>query len=277
MPMPPVSFEHLDPVNRVDKLLIEHKLDAEIAQAFSYAQEHVPKEPLGVTVPLRKDHTSLSEGLLISGTLSQLDLSCPAIQGGTDVARIRHVLMEGIDLKDLRALIGTIIVNTSTVGGNLQRANKDGEVAALCLLIFWQSTAAVDPDTSKRLMDTACDLSFECQSCGSGSAFESRKLLIVEQEEKRRNVMGVSAWRRAVQLSKQLALIKAECRHEDVKADSDRLLSVLKEDKVYGSEMKADTLARYLGVAKRLQDDQIRALFLTWEALEGRAALSGEC
>ena len=37
--------------------------------------------------------------------------------------------------------------------------------------------------------------------------------------------------------------------------------------------MKADTLERYLGLAKRLQDADIRALTIKWEALEGRAAL----
>jgi hypothetical protein len=64
--------------------------------------------------------------------------------------------------------------------------------------------------------------------------------------------VNMSAWRRALQLNNQLALIKAEGRHDVVKSEGERLLNVLTEDKVYGSEMKADTLGRYLGVAKRL-------------------------
>ena len=70
------------------------------------------------------------------------------------------------------------------------------------------------------------------------------------KEMKTRNVMGVSAWRKALQLNTHLELVIGEGRHDDVKPESDRLLRVLTEDKVYGGEMKADTLGRRLGLAK---------------------------
>ena len=116
------------------------------------------------------------------------------------------------------ALICTIIVNTSTVGWNsslishakLRRANKDGEVAALCLLIFWQSKEAADPaEASKRLMDTVCDMAFECQSCGSGSAFESRKLLLIETEEKK------TECERCERMAQSIAVEHASCDGQD--------------------------------------------------------------
>ncbi len=86
---------------------------------------------------------------MISGTLSHLDLACAAISSSTDVARIRHVVQEAVNVNDLHSKkIGTIIVNMSTWGGKaadqkLQRANKDGEVAALCLLLFRESQEGV--------------------------------------------------------------------------------------------------------------------------------------
>ena len=131
-----VSFAHFEPVNKLDHLLVEQKLEDDIAQAFVYVKENVSTEPLGITVPLRNVNAPMSDGLLMSGTLAQLDLSCSALKGCADGAKIRHVLMEGRHMEELRSQIGTIIVNTITSGGKvaglgvekLQRANKDGEV-----------------------------------------------------------------------------------------------------------------------------------------------------
>ena len=145
----------------------------------------------------------MSDGAVFSGSLSQLDLSCAAIEGSVDVAKIRYLLKEAANVKDLHSKkIGTIIVNSSTWGGTaadqkMQRANKDGEVAALCFLLFWESKedGGADSEVMKRLTEAARDLTFKCKALGSGSMFESQKMLIIEEEEQPGNVIGVSAWR----------------------------------------------------------------------------------
>ena len=272
------SLAHLDSVKRLEQLLKDKTLEKEIAQAFEFVKGNVSWVPLGMTVPLRTGESGTqSDGAMLSGTLSQLDLPRAAITAGVDVAKIRHVLMESINIKELRTQIGNIIVNTSTetmADGKLQRANKDGEVTALSLLILWSSEDLADPQvTMNRLTEMACDLVYECHACGSGSSFESRKLQIVEVDERKRNVIGMSAWRKSLQYQHNVDLIKVEGRRAEVKSDADRLLLVLQDDNVSCKDLKSDTLGRYLAVAARLRNDDLQALFLLWESAEGRNAL----
>ena len=64
-----------------------------------------------------------------------------------------------------------------------------------------------------------------------------------------------------------------EGRHAILATPGKRLLASLREDKVNGANWSEDTLGRYLQVGKRIEPQQLQALFMLWEATEQRNAL----
>jgi hypothetical protein len=96
----------------------------------------------------------------------------------------------------------------------------------------------------------------------------------MEDDEKRRETLGVSASRKCMVLVDYLTKIKGEGRCENAKHDADRILQVLKEDAITSvKNWNADTVRRYLSVGTRCDPPSIKTLLLTWETLEKRNAL----
>ena len=110
----------------------------------------------------------MSRDCLAAGTLSQMDLDAhdnPFI----DVSSIR-VLIAGVKtVSDIPTFVGQVIINvdtwTSDTATGLCRADKDGFVMAVCLLIYWHKD---DPSTLDALIDYASDMAFMFISLGTG-------------------------------------------------------------------------------------------------------------
>ena len=107
---------------------------------------------------------------------------------------------------DLEKAIGQIIVNMSQWGNgkieDMVRANKDAEVDALCLLLWWaKDTQEEAPDVFLALRETCTDLVFDGQKLDTGSKLYSAKFSLIVQEEKLREVMAVSGWRKCIFLA----------------------------------------------------------------------------
>ena len=264
-------------VEKLDAALIDGTLEEQLTSAFKFTQMHVSTTALGLTCKVRDAKDPVNEHQLISGTASQLNLSKSAIVDTPDVARMRYIFDRTKDTAELRPQIGTIVFNVDTWADRsqqlmLERVNKDGEIAALCLLIHW-AKADDDAATLDALSFLAADLVFECRACGVGSRSASKTMQLIEADDANRKVVGMSAWRKAFQFARQLGEIQAEGRKADVKSDADRLLAVLKEDKVYGGEIKPDTMQRYLNLSNKLQHTELKKLLMKWESLEGRDSL----
>ena len=82
---------------------------------------------------------------------------------------IKMVMDQATSTNRLRELIGPITINIDTWSESeftqLIRADKDGYVQALCLLIFWSSD---DEALSTALSSLATDLIFKFQKLGQG-------------------------------------------------------------------------------------------------------------
>ena len=78
--------------------------------------------------------------MLFSGSLGQLALSTEAIPNNIDNGRIVGVLEGLVKLSDLSEIVGTIVINsdvwTNDTATDLQRADKDAEVSAACLVAW---------------------------------------------------------------------------------------------------------------------------------------------
>ena len=74
------------------------KLRNEIAQAFVYVQDNRWQIALGIAVPQRNEQTAtLPDGLLISGTLAQLDLSSPVFSVLADLCKDKVMYVQIVD------------------------------------------------------------------------------------------------------------------------------------------------------------------------------------
>ena len=85
-------------------------------------------------------------------------------------------------------------------------------------------------------------------------------------EEKSREAMAVSAWRKCVFLSEYADRVVLEERFADDKIPSERLMKAMKEDCTQIGEWNVDTLGRYLQVGRKLGEDKVRSWLIIWEA-----------
>ena len=162
---------------RLTQTVADDAFDTELQRAIIHVNGTIPKLASGKscstsTVEVIKERCSMPDShFLASGTLSQLDLNVNAISS-VDVATVKMVMEQATSTKRLHELIGAITINIDTWGSSeftqLVRADKDGYVQALCLIILWSSE---DETVSKELSSLATDLTFKFQKLGSGLGF----------------------------------------------------------------------------------------------------------
>ena len=158
---------------KLDKIMADDVFDTELQKASIHINGAIPKaasgKSCGITiVEVIKEHCNTSDSYSASGTLSQLDLKANAISS-LDTGTIKMVMDQATNTNRLRELIGPITTNIDTWSGSeftqLIRADKDGYVQALCLIIFWSSD---DEALSTALSSLATDLIFKFQKLGQG-------------------------------------------------------------------------------------------------------------
>jgi hypothetical protein len=162
-------------MNKLNALDAGDAFDTEIARAMIRSKELVPVVPAGnscaVATPevIKEKCTAVDSHFLASGTLSQLNLQENAINS-LDVGTIKMVIEQSVSIVRLKDLIGPITINMDTWAGgaaiDLVRADKDGYVHALCLMLLWSDDG--DAETKTALTTLCTDLTFKFEKMGQG-------------------------------------------------------------------------------------------------------------
>ena len=159
-----------------------------LKEAYAYAKTVVSPEPLLISGPPHnkaslKEKMSDGDGhVTASSTLIDLNLEADALTT-LDVARIQWMMTHHAHARAFKDGIGVITVNWDTVdanGSSAQRLDKDAEIQALCLLIFWTQ--------AKAFVDVAADLVFKYVHGGLGASSKAYTLKLINSEESKRNV-----------------------------------------------------------------------------------------
>ena len=227
-------------------------------QAYEYVGKNVAVDAAGLSIAKLAPADivqKLVDTKLVQtgGTLSQLALPENCVKT-MDIARIAMILKEN-DSTSFKSVIGPIIINASVWSGNtftdLRRANHDAEVNALCFISFWLN--------STEFNHACADLTFEFQRIGEGTKHITLTLEHLDWEEKKRNVMGISGWRRLQLYSDLCETMKSEGRLVDSgNSEAERMLMMLKEDSIDVTNIQVDTMKRYLALGRRVNDPSIK-------------------
>ena len=182
-----MTLDYVGNKKKFEGLIVNGNLEQELTRAMSHAQSAVAKVPEG-KVTARRDAADVKAvaadaSCLFSGTLSMLELSRNALEG-LDTSRISFTLGTYATIPALMKGIGQVTINVDAWVNegfdHLQRFDKDAEVHALCLLLFW----AIGTSQEARLLTACADLVFDGQRKGIGSRLASAKVVHLENEEK---------------------------------------------------------------------------------------------
>lgn len=207
-----------------------------------------------------------------SGTVFMLDSKLEArVRPPTelDLGRMRHLTDELQSLTDITSAIGSISVLASSITEtmtNIVCLERDVERDVMFLAMYWHRD---HPDFLVTLAEQLRNLTFMAELGGSGSDLYVERFRRVEKEESKKNVLGMSAYRKALMLRDLVAAAAVDRNgRSDAQLASD-LLTTKKELAVY----QVDTCSRYLTAASRMTSDAIGRLMMKWEFQFKRAVL----
>ena len=152
-----------DSMKKFKQLVIASKLEEELMAAYKYVGELPKMEPAGrrcatrELAEVRKLVADDAEGAMFSATLTQLCLKERALST-IDCGRIAYIIQTGDSDSRLKSMMGVITVNIGEGEQlNFRRVDKDAEVDALCLLMYWNCS---NSEITSRLDAIASDLVF---------------------------------------------------------------------------------------------------------------------
>ena len=96
------------------------------------------------------------------------------------------------------------------------------------------------------------DLVFSAQQVGTGLELDIERFKRRQDEEKKRQAMGQTAWRVALELKD---MVKAAEAQRDGRSDADLLAHVLSKRPELAKDWKNDTCGRYLAVASKINKE----------------------
>ena len=173
--------------DRFMKLVTDNEFSDELTKAMQHVSDSLDPTPKGLACPftamddIKKVMAEPTMSRMASGSLAGLQLNYSAMSS-FDCGRIRWCLKEHSTVADFKAAVGSIKINfdTPSDSGKLVRLNKDAEVQAMCLLIYW--------DQTPELMNAAQDLIFEFVHGGIGSRSRSATLKLIDAADSKRKV-----------------------------------------------------------------------------------------
>ena len=208
-----------DSFEKFKELTISGMLDDELKKAYEYVNSLPAMVPAGVTelglsaADVKKLVDDNPEGFLFSGTLSDLVVDDRALST-IDYAGIGYVIESADTAMQLKSLLRVITVNVGEgEQRSFRRTNKDAEVDALCLLMFWHSS---NSQVHSQLIALASDLVFfgsplrplpllsYYEPSPNGRRRFWTEPIVVERKHLSSEAMGVSAWRNCIFLSEYL-------------------------------------------------------------------------
>lgn len=119
-------------------------------------------------------------------------------------------------------------------------------IAAACLLLHWCKEA--DEHLFYWMCKSASDITLAFKSVGSGTTFQIKKFGFIEDEERAKQHLGMSA------LGKCQVLVSLANSIQADKGTSDPavIIAAFKENEVKIDSWSADTMSRYLAVGRKL-------------------------
>ena len=149
-----------DSADKYKELLISDRLGEELNQAYEHVKSLPEMRPFGITAVCWGMTASCSgyRGGAVSGTLSQL-VERKRVLSTIDQERIGYIIESADHDIALKNLLGVFKINVleGEPPPNIVRLDKDAEVDALCLLIYWHSS---NSQVHLRLIQLASDLVF---------------------------------------------------------------------------------------------------------------------
>ena len=269
----------INPMDMLNDTVKKGDFLPDVAKAFKHvAETYETLTPTGQACPLRdmSEVASLlaSSGgpILFGGSINMLAVAEQAVSSSCDIAKAKHVCEGLITFADLGDMLGTVAVNLDmSPAPPFQRGTKDAEVMVACLVAYWHRDCA--EESQNALRDLFSNLVFEARKMGAGSSFMCTVLNMVEVEEKSRDAIGMSAYRKCLFLTDMLKCASNELKYPDAKTEADMLMKVFEENHVPLKGWSTDTMKRYFHIGRRLQDADMAEFFYRWEFLEQRKSL----
>ena len=170
---------------KLQALIAQASLEHEITAAIEYVMANVDATPAGIAVGTRTPAWIKSEmdvgnhaSVMASGSLRMMQLKHNALST-LDTARIKHLMTEYPTLPAFKKALGPLAINYDHEPP-LCRLNKDAEVHALCLLIYWMKNEVVT--------SSGADVIFEYMHGGTGSYAVTTSLRLCGEDDKKRQV-----------------------------------------------------------------------------------------
>ena len=261
-----------------DGTIIQDMMDAEAYVKLIGGADRL--EPLGIACPkttakavhaeFRKDPPP--KQMSFSATIWMLDLGHRLLPfEKMDFARMRWALGHLTRPKDVHQVLGKLIVRAESVPvdyrfSGLQRVERDADVDAVLLAVHWNKP----PGTTAHPWHAALrDLVFAAEAVGSGVDVTVNRFWRYEEEEKKKNVMGLSAYRRAQELK---LLVDQGASLRNGQCDAALAADLLGTKQELKATWSKDTCHRYLTISKRF-DAAGDSIMNKWEMKFGRGCL----
>ena len=216
----------------------------------------------------------LPDEVKFGGVLGWLDLSDRVKDiKDMDVGRMRWACEVLDETHKFSKVLGDIVVRGEFAAADvwapavLRRVESDAAIDVVCLSIYWHMPTH---GTEEHPLKNLCrDLVFSAQRVGQGLDLQLERFKRKVDEEKKRQVLGQSAWRWALDCKAMVQ--EAEPQRAGMK-DVDLLASVLATRPELAKDWKADTCSRYLAVAGKITEHS-KTILSRWELMFQRNTL----
>ena len=286
VPNSPVFTVVPDMVGKFEELVYTDGIAAEIVLAQQYVSgpaaidNHM--QPMGVTVSkvLCKDvfeqykKVQAPVSMSFSATIWMLNLAHRLIGiDKLDLARMRWALELIQETRSLHKVMDGFPVAAESVPdadefSGLRKIERDADLDAVVLVIYWNRPA--DPTQKHPWHGHLRDLHFKAQRAGQGAAGCVERFIRFDEEEKKRQVMGLSTFRRGAEL--KTLVDAAESLRNANECDAALAARILGEKEVLKAAWQEDTCRRYLYIMERFNTDSTK-LMAKWEMKFGRSCL----
>ena len=176
-----------------------------------------------------------------------------------DMAKLKYACQKLTSPGQVSKVVETVHIVADVIDKELtglRRADGDENIDALIWAMYQ------NPETTATVLEAAQNLVFSAARCGLGLEQKIQRFRLIEEEEKKRNCMGKSAFNK----SRILLDLVSEARTSrdggvGLNLKDDALAeSILQKHKELGS-WKKDTCGKYLYVAERTSEKRFAKLF----------------
>ena len=273
----------------LDKSIRAGTFHADLKAATTFVENELAKRkgnlpPLGLAAPIltpfaikdkmrRQEQTvSTSVEVLFSGSLAMLDLhERVEPMEDLDMAKMKFACQKLSSPGEVLKVVETVHIVADAIDKELtglRRSDGDEKIDAVIWAMYHNQSSI------QTVLEATQNLVFSAERCGLGLEQKIERFRLIEEEDKKRNCMGKSAYSK----SKILNGVVQEARRSgdgsvNLGLKDDALAeSLLLKYKDLGS-WKKDTCAKYLYVADRTSEKRFSKLFQNWEYQKGRDAL----